>query len=173
MVSSRYMRHQATSLTVDVDAVVANAVIVLKLLVQVNLQQQTAISEAYSPVAIISRLAYRIDEIHHPKARACILWLVGQYAATTPSTSVGLQNGGPDGIVEWAPDVLRKSAISFMQEVCPLLPIPKPELSDVWLDINRKVANFDTGRETPRTMPIRSYPSSLEQIYPFLSSIRS
>ncbi|PSS05498.1 hypothetical protein PHLCEN_2v3780 [Hermanssonia centrifuga] len=98
------------------DAVVANAVIVLKLLVQVNLQQQTAISEAYSPVAIISRLAYRIDEIHHPKARACILWLVGQYAATTPSISIELQNGGPDGIVEWAPDVLRKSAISFMQE---------------------------------------------------------
>ncbi|KAJ3556780.1 hypothetical protein NM688_g1828 [Phlebia brevispora] len=97
------------------DVVVASAIVVLKLLVQVNLQkQQTGFD--FSPVSIISRLAYRIDEIHHPQARACILWLVGQYAEAPGSVDSGVVSLGPEGIVPWAPDVLRKAAISFKQE---------------------------------------------------------
>ncbi|KIP11063.1 hypothetical protein PHLGIDRAFT_125175 [Phlebiopsis gigantea 11061_1 CR5-6] len=93
--------------------VVANAVIVLKLLVQSSLQQE-GLSSNYSSTSIISRLAYSFDKISHPQARACILWLVGQYAASDVS-----QNGaqvGPEGVVPWAPDLLRKVALTFMQE---------------------------------------------------------
>lgn len=66
-------------------------------------------------MAIISRLAYRIEEIRHPKARACVLWLVGQYASIDAGTEAKL---GPEGIAEWAPDVLRKAAGFFTKEVC-------------------------------------------------------
>ena len=100
------------------DVVVGNAVIVLKQLVQLNMQRQQMPSTSYSPLSIISRLAYRIDDVRNPKARACIIWLVGQYAATElgASPSAELQVG-PEGIASWAPDVLRKTAKSFMQEV--------------------------------------------------------
>jgi AP-3 complex subunit beta len=54
-----------------------------------------------------------IDDIRHPKAKACAIWLVGQYAASSSQW-----NGiGIEGIVEWAPDVLRKTAKSFTEEV--------------------------------------------------------
>lgn len=101
------------------DIIVANAVIVLKMLVQANIQRQQNIPSAvYSPISIISRLAYRIDEIHNPKARACIVWLVGQYAADESSSAEnGKSQGGPEGIAPWAPDILRKTASSFLQEV--------------------------------------------------------
>ncbi|KAI0701216.1 adaptin N terminal region-domain-containing protein [Cytidiella melzeri] len=99
------------------DIVVGNAVIVLKLLVQQNMQQQQSTpSTSYSPLSIISRLAYRIDDVRNSKARACIIWLVGQYAAVDPSSSTGVSQTGPEGIAPWAPDVLRKATKSFMQE---------------------------------------------------------
>lgn len=74
---------------------------------------------AYSPISIISKLAYRIDEIHNPKARACIIWLVGQYAASdvANATEPHVPQAGPEGIAPWAPDVLRKTAKSFAEEV--------------------------------------------------------
>ncbi|KAI0714423.1 adaptin N terminal region-domain-containing protein [Cerioporus squamosus] len=107
------------------DVIVTNAVLVLKSLVQIRLQQQqNAIaygglpSHSFSLLEIISRLARRLDEIRHPKARACVLWLVGQYAAspeTAPEMN-GATHVGPEGIAPWAPDVLRKSAKSFGQE---------------------------------------------------------
>lgn len=93
----------------------ASAIVVLKRLVQIKLQgQESIVADLFSPVSVISRLAYRIDEIRHAQARACIVWLVGQYAAapvdeTAPSLA-------PEGIASWAPDVLRKSAISFSKE---------------------------------------------------------
>ena len=109
------------------DVIVTNAVLVLKSLVQIRIQQQqNAIaygglpSQSFSPLEIISRLARRLDEIRHPKARACVLWLVGQYAAspeTAPGTN-GVAHIGPEGIAPWAPDVLRKTAKTFGQEVC-------------------------------------------------------
>ena len=102
----------------------ANVVLVLKSLVQVRLQQQQdAIaygalpSQAFAPLEIISRLARRLDEIRHPKARACVLWLVGQYAAAPPDSLNGVGHVGPEGLVPWAPDVLRQAARSFGEEV--------------------------------------------------------
>ena len=106
------------------DVVVAQAVLVLKSLVQIRTEQSVnplsrmmQQDTLYSPLGIISRLAYKLDEIHHPKARACVIWLVGQYA---PATST-LENGVPTSSAEtpssWAPDVLRKSAKTFTQEV--------------------------------------------------------
>ena len=110
----------------ELDVIVANAVLVLKTLVQIRLQQQQdaiaygALPSTFSPLEIISRLARRLDEIRHPKARACVIWLVGQYAASpaTPQDVNGSTHAGPEGVAPWAPDVLRKSAKSFAQEVC-------------------------------------------------------
>jgi len=81
-------------------SVVSSAVLVLKQLVQ------APAASASSSTPIISQLARRIDSITHPDARACVIWLVGQYSGT------------PDGIAEWAPDVLRKIAKTFAREVC-------------------------------------------------------
>ncbi|KAI0636195.1 adaptin N terminal region-domain-containing protein [Trametes polyzona] len=106
------------------DVIVANAVLVLKSLVQIRMQQQQNViavgglpPQTFSPLEIISRLARRIDDIRHPKARACVVWLVGQYASSlTPTENGAVSTPGPEGIAPWAPDVLRKLAKSFMQE---------------------------------------------------------
>ncbi|KAI0730068.1 adaptin N terminal region-domain-containing protein [Fomitopsis betulina] len=100
------------------DSIVANAVIVLKSLVQIRLQQQQYSplngDPMTSPLSIIARLAWRIDEIRHPKARACVLWLVGQYAPNElQATGVAK---GIEGIADWAPDVLRKSVKTFTEQ---------------------------------------------------------
>ena len=95
----------------------ASVIVVLKLLVQIKLQgQQSLAADLFSPVSIISRLAYRIDAIHHPQARACIIWLVGQYAAA-PTDGTAATSLAPEGIEPWAPDVLRKSVRTFSKEV--------------------------------------------------------
>lgn len=110
---------ELTAVFPTTDVVVGNAVIVLKQLVQLNMQNQQTPTTSYSPLSIISRLAYRIDDVRNPRARACIIWLVGQYAATDTSTvTAGEPQVGPEGIASWAPDVLRKTTKSFMQEVC-------------------------------------------------------
>lgn len=90
---------------------------VLKYLVQSQLSASSSSSFAavaatpqQSPLTIISHLARRIDDIRHAQARACVLWLVGQYSASNEPSS------GPQGVVEWAPDVLRKSAKGFASE---------------------------------------------------------
>ena len=85
----------------------SNAVIVLKTLLQV----QVSAPRVPSATHIVSRLARSIDVIKHENARACVLWLVGQYAECHDPTP------GPPGITEWAPDALRKTAKSFSQEV--------------------------------------------------------
>lgn len=96
------------------DTVVSCAVVVLKSLIQTQLSmfEDTSAAAPSSPLAIVANLARRIDDIRHPEARACVIWLVGQYSASTENTQ------GPDGIAEWSPDVLRKTAKSFRQEVC-------------------------------------------------------
>jgi AP-3 complex subunit beta len=66
----------------------------------------------HTSIIIISRLARGIDDIKHPTARACVIWLVGQYAETEDSMSA------MQAIADWAPDVLRKLAKSFGEEVC-------------------------------------------------------
>jgi AP-3 complex subunit beta len=91
------------------DVVVSNAILVLKHLIQ-N-QPKAAASLAEPPLQslpIISHLARRVEDVRHAQAKACVLWLVGQYSP--------LPEGGV-GVVEWAPDVLRKSAKHFTQEV--------------------------------------------------------
>lgn len=85
----------------------SNAVIVLKTLLQVQVSTPRVPAATY----IVSCLARSIDVIKHENARACVLWLVGQYAECHDATP------GPPGITEWAPDVLRKTAKSFSQEV--------------------------------------------------------
>jgi AP-3 complex subunit beta len=99
------------------DAVVSNAVLVLKYLVQTQLSAPTSdvASTSQSPLTIIAHLARKIDDIRHAQARACVLWLVGQYSA---SDEKGV---GPDGIADWASDVLRKAAKTFSQEVSGLI----------------------------------------------------
>ncbi|KAH7928278.1 hypothetical protein BV22DRAFT_1030929 [Leucogyrophana mollusca] len=94
------------------DIIVSNAVQVLKFLVQNQLLSGTLApaSTSQSPLTIISQLARRIDDIRHPQAKACVLWLVGQYSPT--------QEGGTviEGIADWGPDLLRKAAKTFNQE---------------------------------------------------------
>jgi hypothetical protein len=53
------------------DVVVSSAVLVLKALVT------SQVVVAASPLAIVAGLAQHIDEIRHPQARKCVLWLVG------------------------------------------------------------------------------------------------
>lgn len=95
------------------DTVVSNAVIVLQTLVQTQLSKPNPISIAstsQSPLSIIAHLARRIDDIKHAQARACVVWLVGQYGSSDE------RGRGLEGITEWAPDVLRKMAKGFGQE---------------------------------------------------------
>ena len=68
-------------------------------------------------------LARRIEEIKHHEARACVVWLVGQYAADTSEGAGGGRSPfAVEGVAEWAPDVLRIMAKRFTTEVrgpCP------------------------------------------------------
>lgn len=94
------------------DIVVSNAVLVLKALIQNQLLiGPSAPASSQSPLTIISLLARRVDDIRHPQARACVLWLVGQYSAA-PGISTVIE-----GVADWAPDVLRKFSKSFATEV--------------------------------------------------------
>jgi AP-3 complex subunit beta len=98
----------------SLDSVTGPAVMVLKMLVQTQLSsvdQGTASTSRETALLIIARLARKIDDIKHAQARACVIWLVGQYAASDDPSS------GPEGIAEWAPDVLRKTAKTFGREV--------------------------------------------------------
>ncbi|KDQ14349.1 hypothetical protein BOTBODRAFT_132529 [Botryobasidium botryosum FD-172 SS1] len=93
------------------DVTVSTAVIVLKSLYQSQpASMDSAPTFAASP-KIISRLARRLDGIKHPQARACVLWMVGQYAPTTEGTKSVIP-----GVADWAPDVLRKAVKSFANE---------------------------------------------------------
>jgi len=93
------------------DVVVTNTVLVLKSLVQRQLMNSDG-QENKLPTTVVSRLAYLIDDIKHPKSRSCAVWLVGQYACLKTSKIDAL-----DGIAEWAPDVLRRTCKSFPHEV--------------------------------------------------------
>lgn len=103
----------ALIMTITLDVVVSNAVLVLKALVQSQLQpSSSAVNKpTESPLTIISYLARRIDDIRHPQAKACVIWLVGQYSPDPESKSA------MEGIADWAPDVLRRSAKTFIHEV--------------------------------------------------------
>lgn len=82
---------------------------------QVHLQPQgsSSFASGHSPNRIIADLAGRIDEIKHTSARACIVWLVGQFSSVSREESAI----GIPGIAPWAPDVLRRVAKTFAAEV--------------------------------------------------------
>lgn len=87
---------------------------VLQMLVQMQLSKPSSMSIAstsQSPLSIIAHLARKIDDIKHAQARACVVWLVGQYSGSEDERGRGVE-----GIAEWAPDVLRKMAKGFGQE---------------------------------------------------------
>jgi len=95
----------------SLDVIVTNTVLVLKSLVQRQLMNPDG-QENKLPTTVVSRLAYLIDDIKHPKSRSCAVWLVGQYACIeTPKIDT------LDGIAEWARDVLRRTCKSFPHEV--------------------------------------------------------
>lgn len=105
----------------------------LKSLVQTRLQafsaESSSVSEGHSPLRIISDLASRIDEIQHASARACVIWLVGQYADRGAGPEDSREGTGLDGVAYWAPDVLRKVAKTFPSEVARILFPPDAKLT--------------------------------------------
>lgn len=76
-----------------IEYVVAESVVVIKKLLQ---------TQAADHFEIISQMAKLLDFIAVPAARASILWLIGEYNEKVPQI---------------APDVLRKMAKSFIEEV--------------------------------------------------------
>lgn len=85
--------HSFNSLFSPIEYVVAESVVVIKNLLQ---------TQAADHFEIISQMAKLIDFITVPAARASILWLIGEYGEKVPKI---------------APDVLRKMAKSFVDEV--------------------------------------------------------
>lgn len=75
------------------EAVVAESVVVIKKLLQTHPNAHTD---------IIKHMARLVDNITVPQARASILWLLGEYSHLVPKL---------------APDVLRKMAKTFVNEV--------------------------------------------------------
>lgn len=70
----------------------------------------------------MSSLAFYFDTIRNPKARACIIWMVGQYARRTEGAAP-LVHPMPENLARvepWAPDILRKAVKSFKEEVIPI-----------------------------------------------------
>jgi len=101
------------SVNSTLETVVTHAVLVLKSLVQSQLASGAPGTSAPA-LKIIERLAQHLDEMHHPQARACVLWLVGQYGPDPARTGDGIVG---EGIVSWAPDALRRTVKSFREEV--------------------------------------------------------
>lgn len=71
-------------------------------------------SSTTRPQKLVARLAKQLDGITNARARASVFWLVGQYAASEAESQLGQ---GWEGVVVWAPDVLRKGVKGFTQEV--------------------------------------------------------
>lgn len=73
-----------------------------------------------TPTEIVASLAQQLDSVRHPRAKACVFWLVGQYAVMNQEEIEkvgGLPNDQIPGMAIWAPDVLRRAVKSFTQDV--------------------------------------------------------
>jgi len=96
----------------------SSAVRVLKDLVQLSASSGVEVTEGMvsiqRPAEIVESLAAQLDNVRHPRAKACVFWLVGQYAADES----GLGGSGIPGLVSWAPDVLQRAVKSFSDDVC-------------------------------------------------------
>jgi AP-3 complex subunit beta len=93
------------------NAVVSASIVVLKQLI--HTRGQNSISKAHEDtvtLSTIASLAHRLDEIKNPEAKACAIWLVGQYSSSPASASPFA------GVAEFAPDVLRKCIKTFLTE---------------------------------------------------------
>lgn len=110
-----------------IEPTVSHAILVLKQLYQQqhNSNSDPALSTPSvkkQQQGIVSSLARRFDTIRHPAARACVLWLVGQYSGAIPGEATAVP-----GIHDWAPDVLRSVAKSYLTEVS--MSISHPQVS--------------------------------------------
>jgi AP-3 complex subunit beta len=90
---------------------------VLKDLVQLSASSDVKVTEGMvsvqKPAEIVESLAAQLDDVRHPRAKACVFWLVGQYAADES----GVVGPGISGLASWAPDVLRRAVKSFSDDV--------------------------------------------------------
>ena len=110
------------------DVIVSSAVLELKLLIQSGLttsSESVPSTGAVPPkvaIEIVAALATKLEQINHPSARACVLWLTGQYAGAAE------EHGTPSpipGVALWAPDTLRRVAKTFSSEVTPIFDVRK------------------------------------------------
>jgi AP-3 complex subunit beta len=83
-----------------IDAVVAESVVVIKKLLQMISEKDEEEDQTMKDVII--HLAQLLDNITAPKARASIVWVIGEYSNKVPLI---------------APDILRKLAKNFVAEV--------------------------------------------------------
>lgn len=88
-----YITSNENTFLAFVEAVVAESVVVIKRLLQ---------NQAADPKEIVSQMARLLDSITVAQARAAILWLLGEHSEKVPKL---------------APDVLRKMAKTFPEEV--------------------------------------------------------
>ena len=104
------------------EVAISSSVLELKYLVQNQLSPNSQPQyHSFSPYHVVSSLAAKLPDIKHPAARACVVWMVGQYAAVD-TAELSANTVGLDGVAYWAPDVLRQVVKSFVQEVgCSLM----------------------------------------------------
>ncbi|KAG8973912.1 AP-3 complex subunit beta [Tulasnella sp. 425] len=93
------------------DVAVAAAVLALKSLHQ----HQISLKTSTGTVNVVASLASHYDNISHPEARACILWMVGQYARASDQRSTPMPES-LQAIEPWVPDILRKGVKSFKSD---------------------------------------------------------
>lgn len=80
------------------EAVVAESVVVIKKLLQMGEKREFPLED------VVTHLAKLLPNVKVPKARASIVWVIGEYHHTIPLR---------------APDILRTLAKSFTEEVSP------------------------------------------------------
>ena len=66
-------------------------------------------------IEIVAALTAKLEHIKHPTAKACVLWLTGQYAGAAEAIASPIP-----GVAFWAPDALRRLAKTFSSEVIPI-----------------------------------------------------
>ena len=108
--------HTAHATSFLLDTAISSAVLELKFLVQNQFSQAPTHDGSYSPFHIISSLASKLPEIKHPAARACVVWMVGQYSAVDIAEFC-TEGAGLNGVAYWVPDVLREVTREFAGEV--------------------------------------------------------
>lgn len=74
-------------------------------------------SARQSILSLASDLATNIRDFSHPSARACALWLIGQFSAVDASDSPGVGASNIPGLAHWVPDALRQVTKTFQSEV--------------------------------------------------------